>query len=83
MNGRNHFQRGGLGIAAVDVVAADDNVLQTLGAPLVGDVASQFVVARGAGDVRLGGEEVMLAAFFVGGGNGFEFVFDLSLVSRG
>ena len=83
MNGRNHFKRSGFWIAAVNVVAADDDVFEAFGAPLVGDVASQFVVARGAGDVRFGGEEVMLAALFVGGGNGFEFVFDLSFVSGG
>ena len=33
--------------------------------------------------MRLGGEEVMLAAFFVGGGNCFELVFDLGFVRRG
>src|SRR5260370_26914416 len=76
-----HFQKGGLWIRAVYVVTADDDVLKTLLAPLVGDVAGQFVVARGAGDVRFGGEDVMLAALFVGGGNGFEFVFDLGFVS--
>ena len=76
MHGRGHFQEGTLGIAAVDVVAADDDVFEAFVAPLVGDVASQFVIARGAGDVRFGGEDVMLAAFFVRRGNGFELVFD-------
>src|SRR5260370_42561743 len=76
-----HFQKGGLWIRAVYVVTADDDVLKTFLAPLVGDVAGQFVVARGAGDVRFGGEDVMLAALFVGGGNAFEFIFDLGFVS--
>ncbi len=57
MNGRHHFQEGALWIAAVNVVAADDYVFQAFVPPLVGDVAGQFVVARGAGDVRLGGED--------------------------
>jgi hypothetical protein len=83
MNGRNHFQRRGFWIAAVNVVAADDYVLKAFGPPLVGDVASQFVVARRASDVRLGGEDVMLAALFVRGGYGLEFVLDLNLMSGG
>ena len=49
-------------------------------APLVGDVAGEFVVARGTGNVRLGGEDVMLAALFVRGGHSFEFVFDVGFV---
>src|ERR1039457_6943833 len=82
MNGRDHFERCELWIAAVDVVAADDDIFEAFGAPLVGDVASEFVVAGGAGDVRFSGEDVMLAALFVGGRDRLEFVFDLSFVSR-
>src|SRR5258708_34854547 len=66
--GRGHFQKGALGIAAVDVVAADDYVFETFGAPLVGGVAGEFVVAWGAGDGGVGGGEVWLAAAFIGGG---------------
>src|ERR1039457_658645 len=83
MNGRDHFERCELWIAAVDVVAADDDIFEAFGAPLVGDVASEFVVAGGAGDVRFSGEDVMLAALFVGGGDPLEFVFDLSFVGGG
>src|ERR1700722_8674698 len=83
MNGCNHFERSELCIGTVDIVATDDHVLQPFLSPLVGDVASEFIVAWGAGDVRFSGEDVMLAALFVGGGNGFELDFDLSLVCGG
>src|SRR5580692_7577085 len=83
MNGRDHFERSELWIGTVDVVATDDNVLQPFLPPLVGDVASEFMVARRAGDVRFSGEDVMLAALFVGGGDGFELGFDLSFVRGG
>jgi hypothetical protein len=33
--------------------------------------------------MRLGGKDVMLTALFVGGGNGFELLFDLDLTSGG
>jgi hypothetical protein len=33
--------------------------------------------------VRFGGEDVVLAAFFVGGGDGFEFVFEIGFVGGG
>ena len=69
------------GLDAVNIVAADDDIFEAFLPPLVGDVASEFIVARGAGNVRLGGEDVMLAAFFVRGGDGFEFVFDVGFVS--
>ena len=83
VNRRDHFQKGGFGIAAVNVVAADDDILEPFVSPLVGDVAGEFVVARRSGDVRFGGEDVVLAAFFVRRGNGFEFIFDFSFVSCG
>src|ERR1019366_8098827 len=81
--GGDHFQKGALGIAAIDVVAADDDVFQAFVSPLVGDVTSEFVVANGARDVRLGGEDVMLAAFFIRGGNGFELILDVDFVGGG
>src|ERR1700693_3774713 len=83
MNGRDHFERSELWIAAVDIIAADEDVLQSFLPPLGRDVASEFIVAWGAGDVRFSGEDVMLAALFVGGGNGFELDFDLSFVRGG
>ena len=83
MNWRDHFKRSKLWIRTVDIVATDDNVLQPFLPPLVGDVASEFIVAWGAGDVRFSGEDVMLAAFFVGGRNCFELDLDLSLVRGG
>ena len=70
-------------IAAVHVIAADDDVFQTFVAPFVRDVAGQFVVARGSGNVRLGGEDFMLPALFIRGGDGFELVFDFGLVGCG
>ncbi len=66
MHGRRHFQRSELWIGAIDVVAADDDIFQPFLPPFIRDVASQFIVPGGAGDVRLGGEDVMLFALFVG-----------------
>src|ERR1700675_4201955 len=83
MNGCDHFERSELWIGTVDIVAADNHVLQPFLPPQVGDVASEFIIAWGAGDVRFSGEDVMLAAFFVRGGNGFELDFDLSFVRGG
>jgi hypothetical protein len=83
VDGCDHFERSELGIAAVNIVAADDDVIEAFVAPLIGDIAGEFVIARGAGDVRLRREDVMLAALFVGGGNGFESGFDLGLVRGG
>jgi hypothetical protein len=82
MYGRDHLERSEFRIGTVDIIAANDDVFEAFLPPLVGDVASEFVVARGAGNVGLSGEDVMLAAFFVRGRDGFELSFDLSLVSR-
>src|SRR3977135_2899559 len=51
--------------------------------PFVRDMGSQFIFAFGAGDMRLGGKDVMLTALFVGGGNYFELAFDLDLMGGG
>ena len=76
MRGRDHFERGGFWIRAVDVVAADDDVFESLLLPFVADVFGEFVVALRSGDVGFLGEDAVLAAFFIGRGDGFEFVFD-------
>ena len=83
MHGRDHFERGGLWIGAVNVVAADDDVFESLLPPFVGDVVGEFVVALRSGDVGLCGEDAVLAAFFVGRGDGFEFGFDFGFVGGG
>ena len=83
VNGRDHFERGGFRIGAVNIVAADDDVFEPLLAPFAGDVVGEFVIALRTGDVGLGGEDAMLAAFFVGGRNGFEFRFDCGFVGGG
>src|SRR6202035_3805478 len=83
VNRRNHFERGGFRICAVNIVATDDDVFEPLLAPFAGDVVGQFVIALRTCDVGLGGEDAMLTAFFVGGGNGFEFRFDCGLVGGG
>ena len=59
------------GIRAIDVVAVDDDVFETLLFPFIGDVVREFVVAPGSGDVRFLGEDAVLAAFFFGRGDGF------------
>ncbi len=71
------------GIGAVDVVAADDDVFESLLFPLVANVFGEFVVALRSGDVGFGGEDAVLAAFFVGRGDGFEFCFDFGFVRGG
>jgi hypothetical protein len=76
VDGGDHFQRGEFRVAAVNVIAADDYVFEPVVAPLVGDVAGEFVVAGGAGDVGLGGENFVLAAFALGRGDGFKFFFE-------
>ncbi len=76
----DHFERGRLGIGAVNVVAADDDVVEALLTPFGGDVVGEFVVALGSGDMGLGGEDAVLAAFFVGSGDGLEFGFDFGFV---
>src|SRR5580658_6061377 len=81
MHRRNHFQRSELWIGTVNVVATDNDVLKTFVAPLIGDVASQFVVARGASNMWLGGEDVMLAALFVGRRDRLECILDVDLMS--
>ena len=53
VRGRDHFQRCALRIRAVDVVAADDDVFESLLAPFGGDVLGEFVVALRSGDVGL------------------------------
>ena len=83
MNGRDHLERCEFWIGAVDVIAANDDIFEAFLSPLIGDVASEFVIAHGAGDVRLGGEEVMLAALFVGRGNGFELGLDSGFMCGG
>ena len=83
VRGRDHFQRSRLWIGAIHVVAADDDVFQSLLLPLVANVFGEFVIALRARDVGFGGEDAMLAAFFVGSGDGFEFGFDLGLVDGG
>ena len=47
------------------------------------NVVGEFVVALRSGDVGFGGEDAVLAAFFVGSGDGFEFGFDLGFVGGG
>ena len=83
VRGRDHLERGGFWICAVDVVAADDDVFESLLLPFIGDVVGEFVVAFRSGDVRLLREDAVLAAFFVGRGDGFEFVFDFGFVGGG
>jgi hypothetical protein len=51
-------------------------------APFVRNVVCEFVVAFRSSDVGLGGKDLMLPPFFVGGGNRFEFLFDLSFAGR-
>jgi hypothetical protein len=45
VRGGDHFERGGLGIGAVYVVAPDDDVFESLLAPFGGNVVGEFVVA--------------------------------------
>ena len=54
MGGGDHFERGGFGIGAVHVVAADDDVFEALLSPFVANVFGEFVVALRSGDVGLG-----------------------------
>jgi hypothetical protein len=77
VNGCDHFERSKFWIAPVNVIAANDDIIKSFLTPLIGNVASQFVVARRTGNVRLGGEEMMLTAFFIRGGDCFEFCLDL------
>ena len=82
MRGRNHFQRSEFWIRTVDVVAADDHVFDSFVAPLIGDIARQFIVARRPGNMRFGGKNVMLTFFLLGRRNRFELAFDFLLASR-
>ena len=59
----------------------DDDVFESLLLPFGGYVLGQLVVTLGSGDVGLLGEEAVLAAFFIGRRDGFEFVLNLDLVS--
>ena len=63
-------------VGSVDVVAADDDVFESLLLPFVANVFGEFVVAFRSGDVGFLGEDAVLAAFFVGSRDGFEFCFD-------
>ena len=60
MNRRDHFKGRALRLSAVDLVAADDNVLKALLTPLVGDVISQIVVALGTGDMWFRSEAIVV-----------------------
>jgi hypothetical protein len=51
--------------------------------PFVGDVARQLVVAFRACEMRSGGEDPVLPAFFVGSGNGLELLLNRDLDSMG
>ena len=82
VNGRDHFERSEFWIASVNVVAADDDIIEAFLSPLIGDVAGQFVVARRTGNMRLGGEKMMLTALLVGGWDCFEFCLDLIFACR-
>src|SRR5258708_26204813 len=81
MNRRDHLEGSGLGIGAIDVVAADHDVVEAFLSPLVRNVAREFVIARRTGDVGFGGKYVMLFAFFVRSGNCFEFTLNLGFAS--
>jgi hypothetical protein len=56
-----------------------DDILQTLLPPLRRNVASQLIVPRRSGKMRLGGENAVLAPGFVGRRECFEFLFDFDL----
>ena len=70
-----------LRICPVNIVAADDDVLESLLLPFVANVFGEFVVTLRSGDVRLLGEDAVLPALFVGGRYGFELGFDYGFAS--
>ncbi|HEX3822142.1 MAG TPA: hypothetical protein VHW45_17560 [Candidatus Sulfotelmatobacter sp.] len=76
LTGRDHLERSGFRIGAIDVVATDDDVFEFLLLPFVANVFGEFVVTLGSGDVGFVREDAMLAALLVGLGDGFEFGFD-------
>src|SRR5258706_449764 len=53
VRGLDHLEGRALGIGAVDVVAMDDDVFESLLLPFAGDVVGEFVVALRSGNVRL------------------------------
>ena len=55
---------------------------ESLLAPFGGDVVGQIVVALRSCDMGFGSEDAVLAAFFVGSGDGFDFGFEFGFVSR-
>src|SRR6266853_6177687 len=79
VNRRHHLQKGAFRCGAVNVVAAQDDVFQSLFLPLICDVARKFVVAFGTCEMRSRSEDPMLPAFFVGSRDGFELLLNRDL----
>ena len=81
--GRDHLQRGALRIRAIHVVAADNDVLETLLLPLIANVFGELVVALRARDMGFLREDAVLPACFVGAWDGFELGFDIGFAGGG
>ena len=74
MAGGDHFQTGGDGASAQDIVLADDHVFEALFFPEIGDVLGYFVVMHRSRGMRDGSEIAMLLANLLGGDESFEFI---------
>jgi hypothetical protein len=81
VGGGHHLEHRFLWLRTENVVAANNNVLETLILPFIRDVARELIVSFGAREVRLGGENAKLSSRLCRRRDSLELLFNLNFLS--